>query len=71
MQRIPLSSSRLASAGYDPATKTMEVEMHEGVIQYFDVPEEEFRKFLNAPSQGKHFYYYIEHNYECRKLEMA
>jgi hypothetical protein len=36
---MPVSSSNLASVGYDPNTQTLEVEfLHGGIYQYSDVP---------------------------------
>ncbi|TCZ88385.1 KTSC domain-containing protein [Lysobacter sp. N42] len=56
MDRIPLESEALASVGYDPARHVLEVEFTSGrVYQYFDVPEHEVRRLLEAPSQGAYF----------------
>lgn len=39
MKRIPVSSSNLASVGYDETSQTLEIGfLHGGVYQYFDVP---------------------------------
>lgn len=71
MTRIPLSSSRIASVGYDSEKLIMEVEVHEGVFQFLDVPEREYQKFMESKSKGKHFFYFIENVYEKRKLELV
>ena len=43
MDRTPVSSSNLASVGYDPSTKTLEIEFNDGAVyQYDDVPESEY-----------------------------
>ena len=56
MERIPISSSNIISAGYDPASQTLELEFKEGVVwQYIGVPENMWLEFLSAPSQGKYF----------------
>lgn len=56
MDRQPISSSNIVSAGYDAATQTMEVEFKGGIVwQYLHVPEEIWYEFLGAPSQGKYF----------------
>lgn len=56
MQRTRVSSSNLASVGYDPATKTLEVEFLNGSIyQYFNVPEAVYRGLMAAASHGSYF----------------
>jgi hypothetical protein len=43
MEREAVSSSSVASIGYDPESLTLEVEFASGdVYQYFDVPETEY-----------------------------
>ena len=56
MERIPLESEALASIGYDPAQRVLEVEFASGrVYQYFGVPQSEVQRMLEAPSQGAYF----------------
>lgn len=56
MERQPISSSNIISAGYNPATQTLEVEFKGGVVwQYMHFPKEMWYEFLGAPSQGKYF----------------
>ncbi len=51
MVRRPVSSSRIASIGWE--NNTMEVQFHNGSIyQYYDVSEEEYKSFLASPSLG-------------------
>lgn len=55
MERIPVSSSNIASLGYDAATQTLQVEFLSGSIyQYFDVPQTVFEDFKNAGSKGRY-----------------
>ena len=57
MERQPISSSNIVSAGYDPATQTLELEFKGGVVwQYTHFPEEMWYEFLGSPSQGKYFH---------------
>lgn len=57
MDRQPINSSNIISAGYDPATQTLELEFKGGVVwQYMHFPEEMWYEFLGAPSQGKYFH---------------
>jgi hypothetical protein len=56
MKRVPVSSSNIASVGYDDKTHTLEVEFHSGhVYQYFDVPRTIFDGLLSAGSVGQYF----------------
>jgi hypothetical protein len=54
MQRLPLDSSTLASMGYDPEHRVLELEYRKtgDIYQYFDVPPEEYEAFLKAESKG-------------------
>jgi hypothetical protein len=60
MNRTPVSSSNLASVGYDHQTSTLEVEFRNGSIyQYFNVPLEIFNGLMSASSHGKYLDAYI------------
>jgi hypothetical protein len=55
MERETVESTMIASVGYDPETKTLEVEFQDGGIwQYKDVPDEEYRALMDADSKGGH-----------------
>jgi hypothetical protein len=55
MDRTPVSSSTVASVGYDPESATLEVEFSSGSIyQYFDVPQHEAVGLVNAASVGSY-----------------
>ena len=57
MERQPISSSNIISAGYDPVTQTLEIEFRQNVVwQYTNFPENMWYEFLGAPSQGKYFH---------------
>jgi len=54
MERTHLDSSSLASVGYDPRSRTLEVEFRIGrVYRYFDVPPARYRGLLDAESAGR------------------
>ena len=56
MNRAPVSSSNLASVGYDEETRTLEVEFNSGsVYQYDRVPKSEFDGLMSAASHGRYF----------------
>jgi len=54
--RRPLESSSIASAGYDPATRVLEIEFRNGgLYRYRNVPREIFDALLGAASKGRFF----------------
>jgi hypothetical protein len=69
MDRTPVSSSNIASAGYDVVSMTLEVEFHSGyTYQYFDVPEAVFGEFIVASSPGSYHNQHIKGNYRYARL---
>lgn len=68
MERQSVSSSLLASIGYDAENEILEVEFnHGGVYQYFDVPEDVYEELMNAPSHGVYFSANIRNDYQYEK----
>ncbi|MGN7800854.1 KTSC domain-containing protein [Leifsonia sp. 22587] len=56
MERESFDSSVIASAGYDPALRTLEVEFGSGeVYRYFLVPARVWRDLRSAESAGAYF----------------
>jgi hypothetical protein len=54
MNREYVSSSNIASVGYDEATQTLEVEFTNGsVYQYYNVGAVIYEQFMLAPSKGQ------------------
>lgn len=69
MERQTVSSSNVASVGYDPATATMEVEFLSGsVYQYFDVPEHEYEALIGAGSVGSYLASNIKGHYRYARV---
>ena len=55
MNRVPVSSSNVASVGYDASTSTLEVEFKGGgIYQYFDIPPAVHTGLLAASSIGSY-----------------
>ena len=53
MERVPVSSSNIASVGYDPNSLTLEVEFNSGTVyQYFDVPQNVYEALMSTSSKG-------------------
>jgi len=51
MNRKPVSSSRIASVGWE--NNVMEVQFHDGAVyQYMNVSKSEFEVFMSSPSLG-------------------
>jgi len=69
MKRETVSSSNLASVGYDVENQILEVEFnHGGVYQYFDVPQSEYDALMSASSHGSYFSNNIRNEYQFEKL---
>jgi len=54
MHRRPVESSVIASMGYDPKWRVLELQFRGSgdISAYFDVPPEEYSAFLQAESKG-------------------
>lgn len=69
MERQAVSSSNIASIGYDSSSQTLEVEfLNGGVYQYFDVPEQVYNDFMNASSHGQYLAQNIKGHYRYSKV---
>ena len=69
MNRTPVTSSNVATVGYDANTMTLEVEFQNGsVYQYFDVPEVEYQGLMTTDSVGKYLNQNIKNNYRYTKI---
>ncbi len=61
MKRTSVSSSNIASIGYDAARRVLEIEFLNGsVYQYSSVPESLYNGLMNASSHGSYFDSYIK-----------
>jgi hypothetical protein len=69
MERQPVSSSNIASIGYDPNSETLEIEFNTGkVYQYYNVPQFMHERLMEAPSHGVFFAAEIKNAYACSPL---
>lgn len=67
MTRTPVKSSNLKSVGYDPATRTLEVEFHSGdVHQFADVWADHHKQLLSASSPGSYFHAHIRGKFKSK-----
>ncbi|MBX7214349.1 MAG: KTSC domain-containing protein [Thermoflexales bacterium] len=70
MKRVEVASSVIRAAGYDPHTKTLEVELLDGhVYVYRGVPAVVYRDLMNAASVGQYFAHFIKTTYPCTRVE--
>lgn len=66
MNRTPVSSSNLASIGYDAESLVLEVEFNNGrVYQYFDVPQGTYDELMSASSKGSYMNNGIKKQFRC------
>ena len=69
MTRQPVSSSNIASIGYDEGSQTLEIEFHSsGVYQYYGVPKSLYTGLMNASSHGTYFHQHIRGHYGDTKV---
>lgn len=69
MRRRPFTSSVLASGGYDPATRILELEFVSGELyRYWIVPERVWRGLVAAESAGRFFAEEIRDRYPVERV---
>lgn len=69
MERQQVSSTNIASVGFDAGSSTLEIEFHSGgIYQYFGVPEHVYMELVTAPSVGSYFARNIKGVYPYRQI---
>jgi hypothetical protein len=69
MKRKNVTSSGIASVGYDAANLVLEVEFqHGGIYQYLRVPNWRYRALMHAKSIGNYFVRHIRNAFAMRKV---
>jgi KTSC domain len=69
IEREAISSTNVASIGYDEQTETLEVEFLNGSIyQYFNVGADLFEQLKAAPSKGQFLNTYIRNAYPYSRV---
>jgi hypothetical protein len=72
MKRTPLRAGKLKSAGFDDASRIMEIEFANGdVYEYKGVSPEVFRQLINTPSPASFFEDKIEEAYAGKRVGKA
>jgi len=68
MIRQAVSSSDISSIGYDPTSRTLDIEFNSGgTYQYFNVPESTYNALMSAASHGSYFHHHIKDHYRWTK----
>jgi len=69
MDRVQVSSSNIASIGYEESSETLEIEFLNGsVYQYFDVPNNVHNELMGAGSHGSYLASHIKGIYRYSKV---
>lgn len=69
MHRLSVESTAIASVGYEPRTRTLEVEYASGgVYRYLGVPPREHETLLRADSLGAYVNRRIKPRYPCVRV---
>lgn len=69
MERQAVSSSNIASVGYDENLQLLEVEFHSGLVyQYMNVPSVVFTQLMEASSVGQFFNTYVKNAYPTQRV---
>ena len=69
MERVSVSSSNIASVGYDDASQNLEVEFLTGAIyEYYGVPGSVYQELVNASSVGGYFAQRIKNTYGFSRI---
>jgi len=63
MRRISVRSTSIASIGYSPTERELEIKFRESgdVYRYFGVPDEEYVAFMTAESKGTYLNQIFKH----------
>lgn len=68
MERNVVKSSNIRSIGFDPTSKTMEIEFNSGAVyEYSGVPDSVYTEFLLSESKGKYLHTQIRDKYQHKK----
>lgn len=69
MKRTLVKSSHLKGVGYDPASRKLHIEFHNGdVYEYSSVPEHYHRALSDAKSAGSTFHKVIKPFFKGEKI---
>lgn len=70
MERKRVNSSKIRAVGYDPKSKTLEVEFSDGkLLSYRGVSQEVHRQFMAAPSATSFFEDKIDESFPSNRIK--
>jgi hypothetical protein len=70
IERKIVDSTSLVSMGYDPDSRTLEIEFPKAAVyRYHDVSAEQFRALAEAPSIGTHFASYVRGKFPWYRVD--
>ena len=65
---IPLKSSYLHSAGYDPDGHRLAIRFRSGLVRFYAEPVQKFQALMSADSPGRYFNLYISRKKKSERL---
>ena len=69
MKWLPIESKMFLSAGYDAGQRILYLRFQSGdVYRYFDFPQAEYHKFLQADSHGHYFLSHIRDSFRYERM---
>jgi hypothetical protein len=69
VQRKPVESSHLRAVGYDPGSRKMHIEFHNGAVyEYKGVPEQFHKTLTEADSTGTFFHKNVKPHFDARRI---
>ncbi|MDM8346921.1 KTSC domain-containing protein [Pseudochrobactrum sp. sp1633] len=69
MDRQSVSSSNIASVGYDEISQTLEIEfLSGGIYEYYNVPENVYQELISASSVGRYFAQRVRSTYNFSRV---
>lgn len=70
MRHQKVTSEHIASIGYSPVDRTLEVKFANGsVYQYHGVPPQMHSQFMASPSHGQFFHHEIKPNFDAERVK--
>ncbi|MFX0181476.1 MAG: KTSC domain-containing protein [Candidatus Hodarchaeota archaeon] len=70
MDKQPVKSSKISMIGYDPKSKTLEIEFRSGrIYQFLNVPKSEHKSLMSASSHKSYFDKNIKNHYRWVKIK--
>ncbi len=68
-QRILVESGKLNSIGYDPNSRTLEIQYDNGeVYQYYEVPQVVYSRMMNAEFTFGYFSHHIKYRFKSKGI---